>query len=232
MRLKQGRMQDSTVFSDDPVSMAAHWRDLGCKRLHIVDLDGAFAGKPKNQNLIERMVQTMGSVPVQVGGGVRSLSTIDAYLQAGISDVIVGTKAIQEPEFLQQACEQAPHKIIFGLDARNGRVATHGWDETSEILAMDLAKQAAQLDLTGIVYTDIDRDGMMTGVNVPATLELAQHAHVPVVASGGISTLADIQALKEAFADAPQLLLGAITGRAIYEGSLDVVAGQACFDGQ
>ena len=231
VRLRQGRMDDATVFSKDPVAMAAHWRGQGARRLHIVDLDGAFAGEPRNRRLIEQMVEAMGGIPVQVGGGIRTMAVIEAYLEAGISGVIVGTKAIQEPEFLAQAAQAFPQQIWFGLDARNGLVATDGWDQTSTLKAVDLARQAAQWPVTGVVYTDIERDGMMSGLNVEATLELAVSSGLPVVASGGVTTLADLEALKRAFQGHESLLFGAITGRAIYEGSLDVVAGQALLDG-
>lgn len=230
VRLRQGRMDDATVFSDDPVAMAEHWRAQGGKRLHIVDLDGAFAGLPKNRQLIQRMVAAVGDMPVQVGGGVRSLDTVDAYLQAGVDRVIVGTKAIEEPEFLVQAAERFPSHIVLGLDARDGAVATHGWDADSGISAIDLACQTAQLPIAGIVYTDIERDGMMSGVNVQATVALAKGAGVGVIASGGIAHLDDVQRLKDGFAECPELFLGAITGRAIYEGDLSIAEGQALFD--
>ncbi|NKC00675.1 MAG: 1-(5-phosphoribosyl)-5-[(5-phosphoribosylamino)methylideneamino]imidazole-4-carboxamide isomerase [Pseudomonadales bacterium] len=230
VRLRQGRMDDATVFSKDPVAMAAHWRDQGARRLHIVDLDGAFAGQPKNRDLIEQMVAVMGSIPVQVGGGIRTRETIAAYLDAGVSAAIIGTKAVEDPEFLRQVASSFPKQIILGLDARAGKVATEGWDETSTVEAVDLAIAAKALALAGIVYTDIDRDGMMTGLNVTATAELARRSEVPVIASGGVTTLEDLATLKDAFADIPELLFGAITGRAIYEGSLDVTAGQALLD--
>ena len=230
VRLRQGRMDDATVFSDDPVAMAAHWREQGARRLHIVDLDGAFAGEPRNRDLIKNMVAAMGDVPVQVGGGVRTREVIDAYLQAGVAGVIVGTKAIQEPEFLEEASRAYPAKVWFGLDARNGQVATDGWDNTSALLATDLACAAAQLPVAGVVYTDIDRDGMMSGLNVEATAALAEACGLPVVASGGVTTLEDLSTLKAAFAGHAELLFGAITGRAIYEGTLDLAAGQALLD--
>jgi phosphoribosylformimino-5-aminoimidazole carboxamide ribotide isomerase len=230
VRLRQGRMDDATVFSEDPVAMAAHWRDQGARRLHIVDLDGAFAGQPKNRDLIEQMVAVMGAVPVQVGGGIRTMETIAAYLDVGVSAAIIGTKAIEDPEFLQSTAAAFPGKIILGLDARSGKVATQGWDETSSVDAIDLAIKVRALALAGIVYTDIDRDGMMSGLNVPATATLARNSGVAVIASGGVTTLQDLTELKEGFADIPELLLGAITGRAIYEGSLDLAAGQALLD--
>ncbi|XOV84042.1 MAG: 1-(5-phosphoribosyl)-5-[(5-phosphoribosylamino)methylideneamino]imidazole-4-carboxamide isomerase [bacterium] len=231
VRLRQGRMDDATVFSKDPVAMAAHWRDQGARRLHIVDLDGAFAGEPRNRTLIEQMVAVMQGVPVQVGGGIRSLAVIEAYVAAGVSGVIVGTQAINEPDFLAAAANRFPHNIWLGLDARAGLVATEGWDQTSTLKAVDLARQAAQWPVAGVVYTDIERDGMMSGLNVEATHALAVASNLPVVASGGVTTLADLAALKKAFAGHEALLFGAITGRAIYEGTLDVAAGQALLDG-
>jgi len=230
VRLRQGRMDDSTVFSKDPVAMAAHWKAQGAKRLHIVDLDGAFAGVPRNGELIRDMVSVMGAVPVQVGGGIRSQQVIEAYLKAGVQGLILGTKAVEEPSFLQTMARQYPGKIILGLDARGGVVATEGWDKDAGITALDFVQDLAELPLAGIVYTDIDRDGMMQGLNVEATLALAKAAGLPVIASGGVTELTDLAALKTAFADSPELLLGAITGRAIYEGTLDVAAGQALFD--
>ena len=230
VRLRQGRMDDSTVFSSDPVAMAAHWRDQGARRLHIVDLDGAFAGLPRNGDLIRDMVAAMGDVPVQVGGGIRSEEIIEAYLAAGVQGLILGTKAIDEPEFLRAMAKQYPGKIMLGLDARGGVVATEGWDKDAGVTALDFVDGLSELPLAGIVYTDIDRDGMMHGLNVGATLALAQAAGLPVIASGGVTELGDLQTLKTAFAQEPELLMGAIPGRAIYEGTLDVAAGQALLD--
>ena len=230
VRLRQGRMDDSTVFSSDPVAMAAHWKDQGALRLHIVDLDGAFAGVPRNGNLIREMVAVMGDVPVQVGGGIRSEAIIEAYLDAGVQGLILGTKAVNEPDFLQAMALAYPNKILLGLDARSGVVATEGWDKETGIQALDFVRDLIELPLAGIVYTDIDRDGMMQGLNIASTLALARAAQLPVIASGGVTELADLQALKEAFAEDTELLMGAITGRAIYEGTLDVAAGQALLD--
>jgi len=230
VRLKQGRMSDVTVFSDDPVAMARHWADLGCRRLHIVDLDGAFAGEPRNRELIARMTAALPGVPVQVGGGVRSEAIIEAYLQAGVAQVIVGTRAIEEPEFLERICTLFPGRIILGLDARNGQLATAGWDETSERSAVEFARWAGGLGVFAIVYTDIDRDGMLSGVNVAATVALAEVSGIPVIASGGVASLKDIRALAAAFAGSAGTLMGAITGRAIYAGTLDLQSGQALFD--
>jgi phosphoribosylformimino-5-aminoimidazole carboxamide ribotide isomerase len=230
VRLKQGRMADVTVFSDDPVAMARHWAEQGCRRLHLVDLDGAFAGEPRNRALIDRMTAAVPGVPVQVGGGIRSEATIEAYLAAGIEQVIVGTRAIEEPAFLERICAQFPGRIILGLDARSGQLATAGWDATSERSALEFARWAGGLGVFAIVYTDIDRDGMLSGVNVAATVALAEAAQVPVIASGGVATLDDVRALKVAAAERSAPLLGAITGRAIYAGTLDFRAGQALFD--
>ncbi len=230
MRLRQGRMDDATVFSDDPVAMASSFREQGCRRLHIVDLDGAFAGTPRNRDLIERMVAAMGDVPVQVGGGIRSQAVVEAYFSAGVAAVIVGTKAIEDPAFLRDLAIAHPGRVLFGLDARDGKVATDGWDNISSQTAVELACAAAALPLAGVVYTDIERDGMMSGLNVAATRELADASGLPVVASGGVTNLEDLKALKAAFADAPERLLGAITGRAIYEGTLDLADGQALLD--
>jgi phosphoribosylformimino-5-aminoimidazole carboxamide ribotide isomerase len=230
VRLKQGRMDDVTVFSDDPLAMARHWADQGCRRLHLVDLDGAFAGQPRNRDLIDRIAAALGGVPVQVGGGIRSLETIAAYLDVGVAQVIVGTRAVEEPAFLEQAAARFPGQVILGLDARSGMLATAGWDHTSEVSAVAYARWAGDLDIAGIVYTDIDRDGMLTGVNVGATVALAEATTVPVIASGGVSSLEDLQALKSAFAASSGTLMGAITGRAIYSGSLDFRAGQALLD--
>ena len=230
VRLRQGRMDDSTVFSSDPVAMAEHWKDQGARRLHIVDLDGAFAGMPRNGDLIRQIVSAMGGVPVQVGGGIRSRPIIEAYLDAGVQGLILGTKAVNDPDFLRSMATAYPGNILLGLDARSGAVATEGWDKETGIDAQDFVRDLSDLPLAGIVYTDIDRDGMMQGLNVTSTLALAKAAQLPVVASGGVTALGDLQALKKAFAEDTTLLMGAITGRAIYEGTLDVAAGQALLD--
>jgi phosphoribosylformimino-5-aminoimidazole carboxamide ribotide isomerase len=210
--------------------MAAHWKDQGARRLHIVDLDGAFAGVPRNGDLIREMVAVMGDVPVQVGGGIRTEAIIEAYLDAGVQGLILGTKAVNEPDFLRAMARAYAGKILLGLDARGGVVATEGWDKETGIQALDFVRDITALPLAGIVYTDIDRDGMMQGLNVASTLAVAKAAQLPVVASGGVTELADLQALKDAFVEDTALLLGAITGRAIYEGTLDVAAGQALLD--
>jgi phosphoribosylformimino-5-aminoimidazole carboxamide ribotide isomerase len=231
VRLKQGRMSEVTVFSDDPVAMARHWAKQGCRRLHLVDLDGAFAGEPRNRDVIAAITGELAGVPVQVGGGIRSEAAIEAYLQAGIAQVIVGTRAIDEPAFLERIAKAYPHQVILGLDARGGQLATAGWDETSPRSALEFARWAGELSIAAIVYTDIDRDGMLSGVNVAATVALAEACGVPVIASGGVANLGDLQMLVDSFASSSGTLLGAITGRAIYVGSLEFRAGQALLDG-
>ncbi len=231
VRLRQGRMDDATVFSDDPLAMAAHWAEQGCRRLHLVDLDGAFAGEPRNGALVASIARELGEIPVQIGGGIRSLDIIARYLDAGVAQVILGTRAVREPDFLGSAAERHPGRIILGLDARNGMLATDGWDATTQISAVGFAQRAAGLQLAAIVYTDIDRDGMLEGLNLAATVALAEAVATPVIASGGISCLDDLAALKTAFAQSSGKLMGAITGRAIYAGTLDFQAGQALLDG-
>ena len=228
VRLRQGLMDDSTVFSDDPVAMARKWVDAGCRRLHLVDLNGAFAGEPVNGEVVTAIVAAYPDLPVQIGGGIRSLETIEHYVKAGVSYVILGTKAVKEPAFVAQACAAFPGKVIVGLDAKDGLVATDGWAEVSEVRATDLAKQFESAGVSAIVYTDIARDGMMQGVNVGATVAMAQASSIPVIASGGITNLDDIKGL---LAVADQGICGAITGRAIYEGTLDVAEAQRLCDG-
>lgn len=230
VRLKQGRMSDVTVFSEDPVAVARHWAEAGCRRLHLVDLDGAFAGEPRNRELIAAITAAVPEVPVQVGGGIRSREVLEAYLDAGVAQAIVGTRAIEEPAFLEEVAAAHPQRVILGLDARAGQLATAGWDETSSRTAVEFARWASALPIAAIVYTDIDRDGMLTGVNVDATVALAEAAGVPVIASGGVAGLDDLRALREAFAGSSGRLLGAITGRAIYAGTLDFRAGQTLLD--
>lgn len=230
VRLQQGRMADVTVFSDDPVAMAEHWVAQGCRRLHLVDLDGAFAGEPRNKLLVEEITRCAGDVPVQIGGGIRDMATIAAYLEAGIAQTIIGTRAVEDPEFLRQAAAEFPGNLILGLDARDGMLAVAGGDETSQVVAIDFARATADLDIAAIVYTDIARDGMLTGLNIESTVELAEATKIPLIASGGVRELNDISLLKDAFSTSDGSLMGAITGRAIYEGTLDFRAGQALFD--
>ena len=228
VRLRQGHMDDSTVFSDDPVATARRWVEAGCRRLHIVDLNGAFAGRPVNGAAITAIANAFPDLPIQIGGGIRSLDTIEAYLAAGVSFVIIGTQAVREPTFVAEACRTFPGHVIVGLDARDGRVATDGWAEVSALQATDLARRFAGDGVSAIVYTDIARDGRMQGVNVEATLDVAAAGGIPVIASGGITNMRDIRALAAA---APGGIMGAITGRAIYEGSLDLAEAQAYCDG-
>ncbi len=223
VRLKQGRMEDSTVFGSDPVAMAQRWVDAGARRLHLVDLNGAFAGEPVNGEAVKAIARANPSLPIQIGGGIRNAEIIEAYLSAGVSYVIIGTKAVKEPQFVTEMCKQFAGKIIVGIDAQDGMVATDGWAEISAVKAVDLAKQFADDGVSSIVYTDIARDGMMQGVNVEATAQLAEACGIPVIASGGVTNMDDIRALK---AVAARGVLGAITGRAIYEGTLNLAAAQ------
>lgn len=219
VRLRQGDMDDATVFSEDPVEVAERWADLGARRLHLVDLNGAVDGKPRNEAVIREILQAMGDdVPVQIGGGIRDLDTIERYLDAGISYVIIGTAAVKNPGFLQDACGAFPGNIIVGLDAKDGRVATDGWSKLTKHSVTDLAKKFEDYGCEAIIYTDIGRDGMLTGVNIEATVKLAQHVRIPVIASGGITDLLDIERL---CAVEPDGVEGAILGRSIYEGTLD-----------
>ncbi|MEH6616886.1 MAG: 1-(5-phosphoribosyl)-5-[(5-phosphoribosylamino)methylideneamino]imidazole-4-carboxamide isomerase [Porticoccus sp.] len=227
VRLRQGRMEDSTVFSGSPVDMAARWVNTGARRLHLVDLNGAFAGEPVNGEVVTDIAKAYPDLPIQIGGGIRSGETIEAYLNAGVEYVIIGTKAVKEPAFVTEMCQQFPGHIIVGIDAKKGLVATDGWAEVTEVKAADLAKQFESDGVSAIVYTDIDRDGMMQGVNVEATLAMAKASSIPVIASGGITNMDDIVALNGV---ANQGILGAITGRAIYEGTLDVAEAQLLCD--
>jgi phosphoribosylformimino-5-aminoimidazole carboxamide ribotide isomerase len=227
VRLRQGLMEDSTVFSDEPVAVARRWVEAGCRRLHLVDLNGAFAGEPVNGEVVMAIAAAYPELPIQIGGGIRSLETIEHYIKAGVSYVILGTKAVKEPEFVAEACAAFPGKVIVGLDAKDGLVATDGWAEVSALKATDLAKRFEADGVSSIVYTDIARDGMMQGVNVEATLNMARASSIPVIASGGITNLDDIRALN---AVANQGICGAITGRAIYEGTLDVAEAQRLCD--
>ncbi|POA97555.1 1-(5-phosphoribosyl)-5-((5-phosphoribosylamino)methylideneamino)imidazole-4-carboxamide isomerase [Chromobacterium sinusclupearum] len=228
VRLRQGAMDDATIFSDDPVKVAAHWRDQGARRLHLVDLNGAFAGKPKNLSVIRDILGEVGEdMPVQLGGGIRDLDTIEAYLDMGLSYVIIGTAAVKTPGFLHDACDAFPGQVIVGLDAKDGMVAIDGWAKITNHNVVDLAKRFEDYGVNSVIYTDIGRDGMMTGVNIEATVKLAQALTIPVIASGGLTNLDDIRALCEVEAEGIE---GAITGRAIYEGSIDFAAAQTLAD--
>ena len=218
VRLRQGRMDDQTVFSEDPVAVARGWVAAGAQRLHIVDLDGAEAGRPRNRDLVTAIVEACPDVPIQVGGGIRDEDTLQEYLMTGVRFVILGTRAVNAPHFVADVCAEFPGRIIVGLDAKDGKVATDGWSKLSNHDVIDLAQHFESDGIDGIIYTDIGRDGMLTGVNIEATVQLAQALRIPVYASGGIRSEDDIRALCEV---ASEGIAGAITGRAIYEGTLD-----------
>ncbi|MGX9934242.1 1-(5-phosphoribosyl)-5-[(5-phosphoribosylamino)methylideneamino]imidazole-4-carboxamide isomerase [Advenella kashmirensis] len=228
VRLRQGDLQDATIFSEDPVTVAEQWYDQGARRLHLVDLNGAVAGKPKNEDVIRAIVRAVGDdIPVQIGGGIRDLDTIERYLDFGIEYVIIGTAAVKDPGFLQDACSAFPGNIIVGLDARDGKVATDGWSKLTKHDVLDLGRKFEDYGVESIIYTDIGRDGMLTGVNIEATVRLAQHVRIPVIASGGVTDLTDIEALCEVEQEGVE---GVILGRSIYEGTLDFQAAQEMAD--
>jgi len=227
VRLRQGRMEDETIFSDDPVQMAGRWVAAGARRLHLVDLNGAFAGEPVNGQAIRAIAAAYPDLPIQVGGGIRDEATIAAYLDAGVSYCIIDTQAVKEPDFVARACRTFPGHVIVGLDAKEGLVAIKGWAEITEHRVEDLARRFEGNGVEAIVYTDIGRDGMMNGPNVTATRALAEAVTIPVIASGGITNLDDIRAL---CAVAASGIGAAITGRAIYEGTLDFTTGQRLAD--
>lgn len=228
VRLKQGIMEDATVFSENPAEMAQHWLDKGARRLHLVDLNGAFAGKPKNLTPIKEILALVGTeIPVQLGGGIRDLDTIETYLDAGLKYVIIGTAAVKTPGFLHEACDAFPGNIIVGLDAKDGKVAIDGWSKITGHDVIDLAKRFQDYGVESVIYTDIGRDGMLGGVNIEATVRLAQALTIPVIASGGLSNLDDIRDL---CAVAGEGIEGAITGRAIYEGTIDFTQAQDLAD--
>jgi phosphoribosylformimino-5-aminoimidazole carboxamide ribotide isomerase len=229
VRLKQGDMASATVFSDDPVAMARHWLAHGAKRLHIVDLNGAVAGKPKNEKVIRDIIKAVGEqLPIQIGGGIRDLDTIESYIDAGVHWVVIGTAAVKNPGFLSDACYAFPGHIIAGLDAKDGKVAVEGWSKLTGHDVVDLAKKFEEYGVEALIYTDIGRDGMMNGVNIEATLKLAQAIKTPIIASGGLNGIPDIQAICEKLV--PEGIIGAIAGRALYEGKLDLKQAQAAAD--
>jgi len=227
VRLRQGRMDDETVFADDPVAVADRWVEAGARRLHVVDLDGAFAGKPLNAEVIHRITERHPDLPIQVGGGIRDEDTIQTYLEAGVDFVIIGTKAVSTPHFISDACVEFPGHIVVGLDAKDGKLAVDGWSKLSKHDLLDLAQQFENDGVSAIVYTDISRDGMMSGLNIDSTVELARSVRIPVIASGGITSLEDIRAL---CAVEEEGIMGAITGRALYEGTLDLAEAQRLAD--
>lgn len=228
VRLKQGMMEDATIFSEDPATIALQWLDQGARQLHLVDLNGAFAGKPKNSEVIRQIVGAVdGKIPIQLGGGIRDLDTIEHYLDNGISYVIIGTAAVKIPGFLHDACYAFPGQIMVGLDARDGKVAVDGWSKVTGHDIVDLARKFQDYGVEAIIHTDIGRDGMMNGMNVQATVALADTLTIPVIASGGITNLEDIKKLCEFESHG---IMGAITGRAIYQGSLDFGTAQTLAD--
>ncbi len=227
VRLKQGRMEDDTVFSDDPVAVAARFVAAGARRLHLVDLDGAFAGSPKNREVIAAICAAHPELPIQVGGGIRTEETIEQYLEMGVSYVIIGSKAVSDPHFVSDACLSFPGHVIVGLDAREGKVAVDGWAKTSNLEVTELARRFEQDGVTAIVFTDIARDGMMQGANMQATRALARAVRIPIIASGGMTDMNDVERLMDAADDG---VAGAIIGRALYEGTIDLGVAQARVD--
>jgi phosphoribosylformimino-5-aminoimidazole carboxamide ribotide isomerase len=228
VRLEQGDMASATIFSTDPAQSAARWAKAGARRIHVVDLNGAVAGKPKNETAIRAIVAAVDSdIPIQLGGGIRDLDTIEAYLDEGVSYVIIGTAAVKNPGFLHEACDAFPGHIIVGLDAKDGKVATDGWSKLTGHDVVDLAKRFQDYGVEAVIYTDIGRDGMLTGVNIEATVRLAQALSVPVIASGGLANLEDVKKLCAIEAEG---VSGVVAGRSIYQGTLDFAAAQKLAD--
>ena len=229
VRLKQGDMSTATVFSDDPVAMAKHWAAQGAKRLHIVDLNGAIAGRPKNEKVIRAMIAAVGEqVPIQLGGGIRDLDAIESYLDAGVTYVVIGTAAVKNPGFLSDACYAFPGHVIAGLDAKDGKVAVEGWSKLTGHDVVDLAKKYEDYGIEALIYTDIGRDGMLSGINLDATLRLAQATKTPIIASGGLTSIGDVEAICAKLV--PEGVIGAIAGRALYEGQLELKKAQEAAD--
>ncbi|BAU56771.2 phosphoribosylformimino-5-aminoimidazole carboxamide ribotide isomerase [Halorhodospira halochloris] len=218
VRLRQGRMDDETIYADDPIAVAERWAAAGAERLHLVDLDGAVKGEPAHEQTVHAIARANPQLKLQIGGGVRSRETVERYLNAGVGSVIIGTRAVREPEFVEQLCRDFPQQVCVGLDARGGYIATHGWEQTSDVRSVDLAQRFAAAGVAALIFTDIGRDGMLQGCNIEATRELARSVSIPVIASGGVSSEAEIRTL----AQAPEGIAGAIVGRAIYAGELDL----------
>lgn len=229
VRLRQGKMEDATVYGEDPRKMAAKWVEQGARRLHLVDLDGAFAGSPINHQVIRDITRDFPDLPVQVGGGIRDAATVEAYLNDGVQYTIIGTRAVSEPHFINDLCKQFPGHVIVGLDAKNGKVAIDGWAELSEHDVVDMAKHFELDGVAAIVFTDISKDGMMEGVNLESTIELADAISVPVIASGGVSSIDDIKKLTAAQAHG---ITGVIIGKALYEGNIVLEEAQQWVDDQ
>ncbi|MEY4001213.1 MAG: hypothetical protein RI968_331 [Pseudomonadota bacterium] len=229
VRLRQGDLTDATVFSDDPAEMARQWITQGARRIHVVDLNGAVAGRPKNEPALRDIILAAGDIPVQVGGGIRDLETIERMLDDGVSYAVIGTAAVKNPGLLKDACAAFPDQIIVSIDAKDGKVATDGWSKLSGHEVIDLAKKFEDDGVSAILYTDIGRDGMMSGVNVEATVRLAQAVSIPILASGGVASIKDIRDLMAVESEG---VAGAILGRALYEGQLDLAQAQALIDGQ
>jgi phosphoribosylformimino-5-aminoimidazole carboxamide ribotide isomerase len=229
VRLQQGDMSTATVFGDDPVAMAKHWAAQGARRLHVVDLNGAVAGRPKNEKVIREMIKAVGdALPIQLGGGIRDLDTIESYIDAGVTYVVIGTAAVKNPGFLSDASYAFPGHIIAGLDAKDGKVAVEGWSKMTGHDVVDLAKKYEEYGVEALIYTDIGRDGMMTGINIEATFKLAQAIKIPLIASGGLNSLKDVETVCQKLV--PEGVIGAITGRALYEGKIDFKQAQAVAD--
>jgi len=228
VRLKQGVMENATVFSDDPGAMAKHWLAQGARRLHVIDLNGAAAGRPKNEHAIREITDAVGDkIPIQLGGGIRDLDTIEKFLDAGVSYVIIGTAAVKTPGFLHDACSAFTGHVMVALDAKDGKVAVDGWSKMTRHDVVDLAKKFEDYGVEALIYTDIGRDGMLTGVNIDATVALARHLTAPVIASGGITNLDDVKALCQVQSEG---IVGAITGRAVYQGTLSFAEAQKLAD--
>lgn len=227
VRLRQGRMDEETVFSDDPVAVAKRWAEAGARRLHVVDLDGATQGKPVNLATVRAIIEAVPDLPVQVGGGIRDEDTIEEYVGSGVRYVILGSKAVTAPHFVPDVCVEFPGHIIVGLDAKGGKVATHGWSKLSNHDVIDLAQHFERDGVEAIIYTDIDRDGMMEGMGLESTVELARAVHIPIIASGGLTSLEDVKALCEVEDEG---VMGVIAGRALYEERIDLAEAQRLAD--